>query len=641
MADAGHEATEKIIAEMEKKLSKQYAQAEKEVKAKLDDYFRRFEAKDAKWQEWVKNGVKTDKQYKQWRTQQIAQGERWTALKEQLAEDFQNANKIARSTIDGYLPEVYAINHNYGIYQIENGGEFATSLTLYDRQTVERLMRDDPELLPPPGKTVSKAIAQGRAERWSRQKLQSVMTQGILQGESIPKLATRLAKEVGESNRKAAIRNARTMATNAQNAGRYDSYRRARDKGIDLTIEWQATLDQRTRHDHRMLHGQRREVDEPFEVHDGNQTIQILYPAQLKGGSSDIPQHMIWNCFVGDTKVASDCEIIRSYKHEYSGDLIRIRSAAGVDFTCTPNHPILTPQGWISAALLNEGDNLLITKVGDDGSFRRNGNVNHVHASIKAIHDSFKCFCDTERVPMGDFNFHGDVPATDVEVVSKKRLLRKNRNVSSRKSIDKGILKNPDAFVFGKCHFVSRFRRVYVSALGIMRSFGKPLTLFWRSLRHADIHCFGAIARRDTRIAKYSINNLPAMTNIRSELLNGLAGEVFVDKVVAVNKDTRGLFCHVYNLQTQNGYYFVGNNSIPQNKRKCNSNYYAIAKNCRCTLLAWVKGFEGETIRKTEKMNGMSFEEWLEARPVYNPIDLPEKKAAAIKASYIKEYRRK
>ena len=342
MADAGHEATEKIIAEMEKKLSKQYAQAEKEVKAKLDDYFRRFEAKDAKWQEWVKNGVKTDKQYKQWRTQQIAQGERWTALKEQLAADYQNANKIARSTIDGYMPEVYAINHNYGIYQIENGGELATSLTLYDRQTVERLMRDDPELLPPPGKAVSKAISQGRAERWSRQKLQSVMTQGILQGESIPKLATRLAKEVGESNRKAAIRNARTMATNAQNAGRYDSYRRARDKGIDLTIEWQATLDQRTRHDHRML---------PFEV-DG---IKILYPAQLKGAASDIPQHMIWNC--------------------------------------------------------------------------------------------------------------------------------------------------------------------------------------------------------------------------------------------------------------------------------------------RCTLLAWVKGFEGETIRKTEKMNGMSFEEWLEARPVYNPIDLPEKKAAAIKASYIKEYR--
>ena len=117
------------------------------------------------------------------------------------------------------------------------------------------------------------------------------MLQSILQGESIPKIATRLSKEVGEKNRKAAIRNARTMATGAQNAGRYDAYRRADKMGIDLTIEWAAVLDNRTRHDHRLLHGQRRDVDEPFEV-DG---IEILYPGQT-AGSSNIPQQMIWNC---------------------------------------------------------------------------------------------------------------------------------------------------------------------------------------------------------------------------------------------------------------------------------------------------------------------------------------------------------
>ena len=40
-----------------------------------------------------------------------------------------------------------------------------------------------------------------------------------------------------------------------------------------------------------MLHGQRREVDEPFEV-DG---FEILYPGQV-AGESEIPQHLIWNC---------------------------------------------------------------------------------------------------------------------------------------------------------------------------------------------------------------------------------------------------------------------------------------------------------------------------------------------------------
>lgn len=287
LSDAGHEATERKIAAMEQRLTKEYHQAEREVKAKLDDYLRRFEKKDAKWQQWVKEGKKTDAEYKAWRTQQMAQGKRWSDLKAQLAQDYNNTNQLARSVIDGYMPEIYAINHNYGIYQIESAGRINTSLSLYNREAVERLMRDDPELLPSP-----KQIAQGKAERWSRQKLQSVMTQGILQGESIPKIATRLAEEVGESNRKAAIRNARTMATSAQNAGRYDSYRRATNKGVNLTIEWSATLDNRTRHDHRMMHGQRREVDEPFITPDG---YKILYPAEMRG-ESDLPQQEIWNC---------------------------------------------------------------------------------------------------------------------------------------------------------------------------------------------------------------------------------------------------------------------------------------------------------------------------------------------------------
>ena len=53
-----------------------------------------------------------------------------------------------------------------------------------------------------------------------------------------------------------------------------------------------SVLDNRTRHEHRQLHGQRRIVDEPFEV-DG---IKILYPAELNGKDYKVPESMIWNC---------------------------------------------------------------------------------------------------------------------------------------------------------------------------------------------------------------------------------------------------------------------------------------------------------------------------------------------------------
>lgn len=286
-ADPAHKETENLIKQMEKRISKEYAQAEKEVQVKIDDYFDRFRLKDEKWREWVADGKKTAAEYKQWRIGQMAVGKRWESMKQTIAEDFAHTDQIARSIVKGYMPEVYATNFNYGTYEVEVGAKVNTSFTLYDRQTVERIMRDNPDLLPAPGKKVSKAIAEGKAVRWNKQLIQSVMTQGILQGESIPKLATRLAKEVGDSDRKAAIRNARTMATGAQNAGRVDSYKRAEDMGINMEQEWRATLDMRTRHEHRQLDGQRQKVGDPFTV-DG---YEILFP-----GDPSAEGFLVYNC---------------------------------------------------------------------------------------------------------------------------------------------------------------------------------------------------------------------------------------------------------------------------------------------------------------------------------------------------------
>lgn len=287
--DPAHAETEKIILEMEKRLAKEYAVAEREVQAKIDDYFDRFRLKDQKWREWVKDGTKTKQEYQQWRIGQMAVGKRWENMKETIAEDYHHANDIARSIVRGYLPEVYATNFNYGTYEAEMGAKIDTSFTLYSRESVERIMRDDPKLLPDPGRKKKAEIAAGKDIAWNRQQVQSVMIQGILQGESIPKLANRLAKEVGERDHRAAIRNARTMATGAQNAGRVDAYKRAESMGIDMEDGWIATLDMRTRHEHRELDGQRQKVGDSFVVPSTGEKIR--YP-----GDPQAPGHLIYSC---------------------------------------------------------------------------------------------------------------------------------------------------------------------------------------------------------------------------------------------------------------------------------------------------------------------------------------------------------
>ena len=287
MADAGHVETDKMLEKLEKRIETEYRYAVWEMKKKASAYLKQFDKDDKKQKALVKQGLLSQSDYEKWRLSKIATGKHWTDMRDMLADDLANTNLIARKLIGEQLKDVYALNYNYGTYEIEHGSSIDTSFTLYDHATVERLLKDNPDILPQPGKTTTKAIAEGKVKKWSKRQLQSVMTQSILQGETIPQIAERLIRTVGEMEESAAIRNARTMTTAAESAGRVDSYKRAEAMGIKMKQVWLATLDGRTRHEHRQLDGQMREVGKPFEV-DGE---EIMYPGDLSA-----PGYLVYNC---------------------------------------------------------------------------------------------------------------------------------------------------------------------------------------------------------------------------------------------------------------------------------------------------------------------------------------------------------
>ena len=284
--DPAHVATDKEIEKIEKQIAKEYRQAHKEVSEKLEDYLSRFEKKDAKWQEWVKDGSKTEKEYIEWRKGQILVGERWKELRDTLAQDYANASQIALSICKEHAPDVYALNHNYATFEVEKGSGLDTSYTLYSRESVERMYRDHPKLYHNYGKAVAKEIKAGKQKAWDRKRIQSVLMQGLLQGESIPKLTKRL-ELVTKGDHNAAIRNARTMMTGVQNAGRTDAYDRANKMGIPVRKQWLATVDGRTRHWHRQLDGVVVDNDEPFE----NEFGKIMFPGDPEADGANV-----YNC---------------------------------------------------------------------------------------------------------------------------------------------------------------------------------------------------------------------------------------------------------------------------------------------------------------------------------------------------------
>lgn len=277
MSDAGFNQSEKMLNDLEKRIHEVYEQASKEMAEKVDAYFAKFKSQDEAKREQYENGEISKKEYTEWRQRKMATGKRYTEMRDTLAKDLTNTDRIAMKMVNQSLPDVYALNMNYGTYQIEKDSRINTSFTLYNHAAVERLIKENPQLLPNPKVDIPKDF------KWNQQHIQTAITQGILQGKSIPDIAKNLQRVTG-MDENAAIRNARTAMTGAQNAGRMDSIKRAQARGIGVKKGWLSTLDNVTRDSHVDLDGEVVEPDKTF-------SNGLMYPGDPSGRPEEV-----YNC---------------------------------------------------------------------------------------------------------------------------------------------------------------------------------------------------------------------------------------------------------------------------------------------------------------------------------------------------------
>lgn len=592
--DIGERYTEAQMKQIERRLKSIYKEAEQDIKKKLNEFNEAHKARDAKYRAAVEAGEMSKEDYQAWLQGQVYQGKAWQNKKAQMAKSLYHANENAMSIVNGSRFDVFAENANWAEYRIAKGIKIDPGFGIYNQQAVARLVIEQPKLLPPSKVSYPKDMA------WNMKKLGRALTQGIIQGEGIEKIAERMSDVTG-SSRKAMVLHARTSMTGAQNAGRIYGMEAAQEFGINVKKQWMATLDDRTRDSHQELDGQVQDVDKPFD--------SILGPIMYPGDYSADPAN-VYNCFVGETNIATDSEIIRSYKHDYSGKLITVKTSSGVEFTCTPNHPILTPSGWVAAERLQDRNNLLIASIGEDDPLRINPYIEHAFTRIDAIHQLFDEMGSKRTARLG-VNFHGDVPTTDVEIITQKRFLRNNRDSGCADSVNKLLLKDSDKSLVSKSASVQHFRGIRFAALRFMCGFGKALSLFGRRVIHAVVHGFRPIAWSDATVLQAQSDDVTGDVQFLRESLDGFSGKVFVDNIVNI-KITTVSHVPVYNLQTGNSRYFV-NSIIAQNKAKCNGKF-AIAHNCRCTLIHVIddRAFRG-TRRDNitgEDVEDMTYEEW-------------------------------
>lgn len=283
-SDVGHELTDKELAKLERRIYKVYNDAAKEMSATVNDYFAKFVERDKEQMSALEAGKITKAEYTQWRLTQIGRGNRYRAMRDALAERYTKANEVAIAYVNDATPGIYSLNRNYAAYTIEQAGA-NVSFTLWDESTVKRMIKENPDVMPYYPK--EKAIKRGIDLAYGKKQISQSVTSGILQGKSVAKIADDLQKRVKTMNRESAIRAARTGITAAENAGRQDTYEAAAEMGIEMTKEWVATLDDRTRPEHQDADGQEVPYDEPFEV--GGE--EMMYPGDSSGSGWNI-----YNC---------------------------------------------------------------------------------------------------------------------------------------------------------------------------------------------------------------------------------------------------------------------------------------------------------------------------------------------------------
>lgn len=275
--DYGHSETDKELEALLRRLEISYREARISLFEKVEKYMDQFAQEDAFKRALYDSGELSHEDYMAWRARKFAGTKQWRDMLDQLSDDMTNQNRIAASMIDDSLPDVYALNHNYGTFEAEKGSGYDTTYTMYDKFTVKRLLTEHDDLLPRPKVDIPKDML------WNKQHIQSAVLQGILTGESMGDIAKRLMT-VSDMTKRSAMRNARTAVTGAENAGRIDSYKRANKMGIKMRQQWMATLDGRTRDSHVVLDGETQEVGKKF-------SNGCRYPGDPSG-----PGEEVYNC---------------------------------------------------------------------------------------------------------------------------------------------------------------------------------------------------------------------------------------------------------------------------------------------------------------------------------------------------------
>jgi len=314
-----------------------------------------------------------------------------------------------------------------------------------------------------------------------------------------------------------------------------------------------------------------------------------------------------YNCLPGDLRIDFGGGIEKCFRRWFSGELTTLVLESGKTIRATPNHPVLTLDGWKPIGVLNDSDYLI--DLSKDLAYLpgkyRNERIPMISEVFKSLRKSGLSF----SFPGKADQFHGDGANGNVDVISATSPLRLGRQSALDKNVHKFSLTMPDPFAFRQGGFLQPLaahgRRNLPS--GRMSRGSQPLPRGGRHFGKPDKIGFGTITDVDTSLKETASNynsfisrsfgngklTLPVKigSNDGTWIKLQAIGCGTMDRVKRVSHVKYSGY--VYNFQTTLGYYTTEG---------------LIVSNCRCVCEPIVETESTLAIRIGDKIPASAFD---------------------------------
>ena len=330
------------------------------------------------------------------------------------------------------------------------------------------------------------------------------------------------------------------------------------------------------------------------------------------------------NCFPGESEVNLSYGCNKLWRRRFTGQVVTIETSNGASLKSTLNHPILTGRGWLAANEIQEGDYLV--KTFNECGIVMNSNNSKSVTSFESVFNAFSEAIGTQAATGTKFDFHTDGTENQIDTIDIEGFLTRYQITSFNEFVIKLIfswakhctpgtsvnfasLGSFNALCNTSCH----------SSNSVMSIFRNALSFFSGSFGHSNKHAFTSVSFSDAILSYNSCYNVSRNFVLSSNFFSASAVNVFlnnstliqmIDSVMSggqnalndntpsaeflaeiigiapqfdgnlaesntftyelcrVIKKSFGEFSnHVYNLQSNLGYYTINNGIVVHNCR--------------------------------------------------------------------------